>query len=149
MQAQEMLSNLSCDELNSVPVLARGFVVRLLEGESLEGLVQEVVQEFGESRWSVDVGYWADLARDSDVPLGVVSGMDEKWRTEFESQSRLFEQQQKDLWHDPLRSQARWLVQVRELQGVVTPSLSPRVRRIESFSLRSYGDPFQTEDGES
>ncbi|XZE35370.1 hypothetical protein SH501x_000860 [Pirellulaceae bacterium SH501] len=113
MQTQEMLSNLSSDELNSVPVLARGFVVRLLSGESLESLVQEVVQEFGESRWASVIGYWADLARDSDVPLGVVSGMDEKWRTEFESQSRLFEQRQKDLWHEERIANERFYQSIR------------------------------------
>ncbi|AMV35675.1 hypothetical protein VN12_26520 [Pirellula sp. SH-Sr6A] len=113
MYDQNWLSGLTEDELSGIPNVALAFVVRLLRGACLESLAHRLVREYGQSHWVCDLGYWADLARDDEIQEGLLNGVDGEWRKELQRQARLFEEQQKDFWHEERSENERYYQSIR------------------------------------
>lgn len=82
---------------------AVSYIRRLLDGESIESVVEDVLDDYSDS-WSNRVGYWVDCARDAAIQAGELEGIDSEWRDELERQLRPFAEHQKELWDEEFRS---------------------------------------------
>lgn len=86
---------------------AVSYIRRLLGGESIESVVEYVLEDYSDS-WSDRVGYWVDCAREAAIQAGEVEGIDDEWRDELQSQLRPFAEHQMELWNgEELRSVVR------------------------------------------
>lgn len=79
------------------------YIRRLLAGEAIESVVEDVLDDYSDS-WSNRVGYWVDCARDAAIQAGELEGIDSEWRDELERQLRPFAEHQMELWNEELRS---------------------------------------------
>jgi hypothetical protein len=64
----------------NMPIGARSYVEDLLNGQPMEEVASEVVDEAFDSSFALQIGYWVDCTRIEEIENGSVEALEYEWK---------------------------------------------------------------------